>query len=240
MTDALRAAAGIRDEPITDIWRIIYAPVMQFWFLYVLFLVSLTYVVLRKLTMPIATIVLMSTLLFISGYANLQLGPWTVVYLVRLNAVYFVLGALAQTIHFPQRIEKLSLVQLQIVTGVGFGAIALVVAAGQAESAYWVLILALVGIAASFTLSRWLELTGGFKAIQIWGVLSLEIFLVHTIISAAIRVLLQKFFGIDSPIIHVAMGIVAGIYGPILLCRICQKLNFEYLFRWPAPTLKPS
>ncbi len=50
--ESLRELTGISRGSASDWWRILYKPMMQFWFLYVLFFLSLAYYGLRRLGVP--------------------------------------------------------------------------------------------------------------------------------------------------------------------------------------------
>ena len=76
-----------------DLWRIIYRPPLQFWFLYVLFIIVLIYAVVRKLTVsPVLFLILAIVFYYLPGYV--RLGDWGVLYLVKYNSIYLALGVL--------------------------------------------------------------------------------------------------------------------------------------------------
>ncbi|GAB4140645.1 MAG: acyltransferase [Cyanobacteria bacterium J069] len=236
LQETLRHVAGISDQPLTELWRILYAPILQFWFLYVLFVVSLAYVMLRKLGASVMVCFGLAALLFASELVDLDLGPWLVLYAIRLNAVYFMLGAVARTFNWLDLISKAEPSALLLRAFFGFSLIALAAVLNLALVEYWLFPLALVGISATLSLARYLETRDRFSSLQTWGLLSLEIFVAHTIFAAAVRIFLQKGLGVSNPIVHVVLGTIAGIYGSLLLYRFCAKVNVPYLFRLKSAT----
>jgi fucose 4-O-acetylase-like acetyltransferase len=231
LQEILRTITGTRAEPIADLWRISYEPVMQFWFLYVLAIASLAYTLLRKCRVPIYGFFILGLLLYLAHWLGVNFGGWGVLYMVRINLLYFGLGALVTQTNWLSRLEELSPTQLVCGAAGGFGIIALAVGLGIAERLELVPILAAIGIFASCSLARWMDGLGDNglnRNLREWGILSLQIFVAHTIFSAIARVILQKLHA--PPAIHILLGTAAGLYGSIFLYRICEKINFPYAF----------
>jgi hypothetical protein len=231
LQEGLRTITGTRAEPIADLWRISYEPVMQFWFLYVLAIASLAYTLLRKCRVPIHGFFILSLLLYLAHWLGVNFGGWGILYMVRINLLYFGLGAWVAQTNWLSRVEEWSPAQLVCGAVGGFGIIALAVGLGLAERLELMPMLAAIGIFASCSLARWLDGLGDSwlnRSLREWGVLSLQIFVAHTIFSAIARVILQKLHA--PPAIHVLLGAAAGLYGSIFLYRFCEKINFPYAF----------
>ena len=64
-----------------------------------------------------------------------------------------------------------------------------------------------------------------------------EIYLMHTIFAALIRIVLLKI-GIDNYIIHVVMGMTFSIYMPIVVSKISKKIGYTEFFIYPLKTIK--
>jgi len=228
--ELLRSVAGIREESLVDLWHIFYDPPQQFWFLYVLLLVSLAYTFLRKLGLPIAAFLGLCALLYAAWLFSISFGPWRVLYMVRLNALYFALGAWAASQNLLQQLDRdFPIPRLLLASGVGFGLIAVASQLNLTDIASIIPLFAVVGIFASLLLARVLVHFPWFGFIKQWGLMSLQIYVAHTIFSAFIRVLLQKI-GISSPSLHIMLSVAIGLYGPIALSNLCQRFNFPYLF----------
>ncbi|GAB4345558.1 MAG: acyltransferase [Cyanophyceae cyanobacterium] len=248
LQELLRAASGIREAPLTDLWRIAYEPVMQFWFLYVLFLLSMGYIALRKWGGSVALFLGLMGVLWGLEVAGVELGPWSVVYTLRASGIYFALGAIAQRYGTLRLLEGRSRGSLVAAAIAGFGVIAVAVWGLTFPSGVvpfepvplpkiWTLPLAIVGMGASLALAKAMEGIAALDFVKAWGARSLEIFVAHTIFSAALRVVLQKL-GVEVPLVHLLAGTVIGLYGPMALVALGQRLRFPYLFRWP--TARPS
>ena len=62
------------------------------------------------------------------------------------------------------------------------------------------------------------------KSLAALGVVSMPIFLAHTIFSASLREALLAI-GVDSLWLHISLGTIIGIAGPILLLHVSRRLN---------------
>jgi fucose 4-O-acetylase-like acetyltransferase len=233
LQELLRSLSGSRAEPLGDLWRIIYQPVMQFWFLYVLFIVSCAYVILRRYRVSVNGFFLICILLYVAHWAGFNFGSWGVAYMTRMNAIYFGLGAVvAQT----EAISRWSQVPPKfLVSGAIAGYIAITAAVffHLSQMLFLIPFLACIGIFATLALAQCLVFYAPRSFLQNWGVLSLQIFVAHSTFSAIARVLLQKVNA--DPVTHIILGTALGIYGSIALHWICQKLKFPYAF-----TLRPA
>ncbi|BAZ05327.1 hypothetical protein [Calothrix sp. NIES-3974] len=78
----------------------------------------------------------------------------------------------------------------------------------------------------------------GYRCKKNWGILSLEIFVAHSIASSVFRNLLAKLLQIHHPTIHLIIGTLVGIYIPIYLDQWCRKIGFPYLFTLRDFTLR--
>lgn len=230
LQEFLRIVAGIRSEPIVTLWRIIYQPVMQFWFLYVLFFISLAYAIARKFRVSSNVFLLCCILLYAAHVVGINFGPWGVIYMIRQNAIYFAVGAFVGERKLLLYLEHATPFALISTAIGGFVVIALVVAFNLVEVKVIVPAIALVGIAASISIAKYLEEVKLAEFLKNWGLLSLQIYVVHTIASAIMRVILQRIFNLSDPAIHILAGTTIGIYGPVILYMICQKIRLPYVF----------
>ncbi|MBF2083044.1 acyltransferase family protein [Thermoleptolyngbya sp. C42_A2020_037] len=234
--ETLRHLAGISDQPLSSLWRIVYSPILQFWFLYVLFAVSLVYLLLRKLKVPVAVCFAGFALLFASEFVDLSLGPWPVLYMIRLNAVYFALGAIASGVDWVGRLQKVQRSILLPSAFFGFSLIALAAIVNLTSLEAWLFPLAVLGIVASLSLAAYLEDLQRISFLQTWGLRSLEIFVAHTIFTAATRIVLQKGMNLNQPVIHIIVGTALGLGASLLLYRLSVQLRILCLFRLQPPS----
>jgi len=66
------------------------------------------------------------------------------------------------------------------------------------------------------------------------GERSLDIYLIHIIIIAPIRILLQKFAGVESIAVYLVVGIVGGVVGSLLLADLLRQFGANWLFKPPG------
>lgn len=97
-------------------------------------------------------------------------------------------------------------------------------------NAAWVALLVLplfVGFVSCLNPARmgWLAKLGGR---------SLDIYLIHIIIIAPIRIVLQKVVGVESLAIYLVLGILGGVIGALLLADLLRKVGAGWLFKPPG------
>ena len=212
-----------------DLWQIVYHPPLQFWFLYVLFIIVLAYAVAHKLRVPPVLFLILSIVFYyLPGYV--RLGDWGVLYLFKYNAIYLALGVLVGSGRAMSGLQRIKTQTLLIVTGCGFLAVGLAVWFNLAEELLLKPEVALFGIVASVALAILLERFNVTCFVEQWGRSSLEIYVAHTIASAILRIVLQKVCGFKEPIAHLVVGTAVGIYAPIALKTICHRIGFRYMF----------
>ena len=66
---------------------------------------------------------------------------------------------------------------------------------------------------------------------------SFPIYLLHTIFTAGVRILMHKA-GIHSYIVHVVAGMLAGVVFPLLLAIVMEKTVWMDIVLYPSQTLK--
>lgn len=214
---------------LSQMWRIIYSPVMQFWFLYVLFVIVVVYAIARKLGVSNILFTIVCILFYgVQGYVGS--GPWGVLYLVQNNAIYLGLGALVGNSKALSHLQRQNMPTLVGVTLGGFALVALAVLFNLTEEKWLKPAIALCGICACIASAMVLERFDMAGFVKQWGSLSLEIYVAHTIASSMLRIVLQKLLGITDPIAHIILGTSIGIYAPIGLARICQRFGIGYIF----------
>jgi fucose 4-O-acetylase-like acetyltransferase len=223
-------------------------PIMQFWFLYVLFLYFIIYAGLRSLKLSPMAIAGLSILFYY--LQSLNLGDWGVLYQVRFYGLYFALGALVGQQGWLNQLSALPSWALGAIVLGSLGTIAQGISSGMSANLGWAPLYALAGSLSTFSLAILLEkLTLSLKSphpsgiasltriasaiasyIAQWGRLSLEIYVAHTIASALCRMVLQKLFHINDPSIHILLGLGIGLYGPIALHSLSRRQHWPYLF----------
>lgn len=230
---------------VDDLWTIVYAPPMQFWFLYALLVQSLWLGLLDKLGVSRR----LSFLIALALYALAPLLPlgWGVLVLSRRYLPYTALG-------FFLGAKRVStwLVRPRLLLGfgalIGFGLVALAAGApDRLDDRFVALGVALIGTFASLAACAMLASARSGLAGRVaqvlagWGRASLAIFVAHTIASAGVRIVLQHLLHVDDVAIHLVLGTAVGVLAPVGLWRLSQRWHFSPLFEWPdrrAPSPK--
>jgi len=230
LQELMRAASGAAS--VGEIWRIVYQPVMQFWFLYVLFLLGLAYVAMRKVRLPAWTFGALAIALYILPQFGVNLGTWGVVYMAALNGIYFAAGALAGPDRLMARFEAARTELLILFSVAIYILLGVVVDAGVQRGAWVKPLVGFLGIAATLALSNALFRLNLCRFLLGWGRLSLEIFVAHTIFSAGVREFLLRLH-VTNVAVHVIAGVAVGVAGPILLVSVANRLKMRFVFALP-------
>ncbi|MBH8553904.1 acyltransferase [Nostocaceae cyanobacterium CENA357] len=219
-----------KPSSLSDILKIGYEPIMQFWFLYTLFAIFLVYGIFNKLKLSPVLFLAFSILLYSLHVLDVSFGPWGVSYLFRRHAIYFALGAVIGSGVLTSFIARTKPYTLLLMTLTGYLVVGLAVQLQLAENLIAIPLLAIFGIGSSISLAVLLDKFNLVSSVKNWGIFSLEIFVAHTIAASILRIVIQKIFGVTEPVIHFILGTTIGIYAPIALSMICLKLEFPYMF----------
>ena len=224
----------------TDVWKIIYQPQMQFWFLYTLFVITLLYGVLYKLKVSPAVFLAISVGVYCLHILDVSFGPWGVLYLVRRHALYFALGVIIGSRNLLSANTQINRLILWLIILGGYLGVGIAVKLQLTENVATIPLVAIVGITASVALANMLTNLNVLPFIPKWGILSLEIFVAHSMFASVFRIVLQKAFGFTEPITHFVLGMIVSIYAPIALSNMCKKFGFRYLFTLRSLKFKSS
>jgi fucose 4-O-acetylase-like acetyltransferase len=224
--ESLRELTGISQGSAHDWWRILYKPMMQFWFLYVLFFLSLAYYGLRRLGVPRIGVLAIAAVLH-AGHLSTEVPVMSWVYHEFCkHGLYLAAGAFVAE-WFEHRTIPVASARLRLMAAAaGYLLIADWVARG---SSFGPALFAFVGIASSMAVASVLATHHAAPFVEQWGLLSLQIYVAHTIVSAATRSLLLRC-GVHDPSTHVVLQTAAGLYGPIALYEICRRTGCDWVF----------
>lgn len=235
LTVLIKAALGpLTNQPrnLSDLALILYAPIEQYWFLYVLFVLLIATSALLKLGIRPWAIFLVAILIY-PGLLPVSSGGWHVLAVTREMAIYTVLGIIVGGWR-----------GLGMISGIHAGWLALGVVAGLmvaslaglSELPYMYAlqpVFAVSGTVAVVALAVLTDKTKLAAAIQFLGRHSLEIYLAHTMASAAVRIALIKFAHVSEPVPHLMLGTLAGLYLPIAMVLLFERVGFRFAFTLP-------
>ena len=66
------------------------------------------------------------------------------------------------------------------------------------------------------------------------GASSMSIYLMHILTGSGIRVVLSSVLGVDSFVIHLILGFLAGLLLPLVALKLINVLNIPYVFSAPV------
>jgi len=220
---------------LSDILFIWKEPVAQYWFLYSLLLLFVIWTVLSKWMENYQITILMGVISFISSVTKVPLYEGILEMLS--SVVPFGVGTCMTKKSMCWLYEKakrwygLIVLIIHVVLTLSY------VSMGD-KSFLFSQAMALLGIIASIILIVNIQRKKVIeKTLLSITKYSFAIYLLHTIFTAAIRIILIKI-GMNIYWIHVLCGFVAGYAGPVCIVIICKKIGiYDYLFA-PARALE--
>ena len=216
-------------DTLLNIW---FAPIAQFWFLYCLFFAFVTVLLLRHFSVGKHIVVAISVLMyFVVGW----LGVPSVVEYFFHHLAFFVLGVFFSKCVFELK-ESLKL--FLTVTCVFFAAQLLVHTTGYnyTGKGLYSAFLAVLGIYWVVLLSK---ILAGRKiyVIELLGQASMSIYLMHLIAASGARIISQKFFGIETLIIHISLGLFLGLAMPYLAHYLIARFKIPFVLSAPLSSV---
>lgn len=213
-------------------------PLVQLWFLYVLFAANLAFLLLKRLTGSTYLVFGFALLVYLaSPYAE---GIETLRRFMSMF-LYFMSGivcakALKQNLtSVTATLFNMNLGRLVIVA-IGVMLLEFVILqadltqVGVRGEPSAELFMAVSGISVVLLLSLYCSKHQILDLIRYLGVMSLPIYLAHILVIGGMKVILQKGLGSDIAILNVISMTIAGLVLPIILVYVTEKLRFPYLF----------
>ena len=223
------------NNPVTieDLFKIIYQPIMVYWYLYVLIIFYLIFSVLKITRIDGSKVVVFGMLAFLTKYFNFEIGIFNAV----LYHMYFwVLGGYITSSNFLSTLSKSKIVLCLAVC------LANIVLYFQQFALFnMVAILKSIFLATVATILLFIVFNKNlycFKnAMNIFGKNVLAIYLVHCFITGGLRVAF-KLFQIDNVYLYFVMGTILGITVPIIMIKVCSKNVYLSLLFSPVNSLR--
>lgn len=220
---------------------ILIAPTGHWWFLMALFNVSVLYLVMHLLSRGHHAIMLLT------GLGMYYLSPYLIEFVIAFDIfrlfIFFVLGdMISSTILSKKSHAILSsgwlLVALFLLSVVGEWV--LFQEAWRSNLSFG-LLFALVGSAAIIWISYQLALHNFsyFSVIRTIGQFSLYVYLLHSLVGAAIRIAFVNGLGINNYWIMIPISVAASVTIPIFISRASKLCGLWFLFTPDAPA-KPA
>ena len=218
---------------VSDVLSFLWAPRAQFWFLYALFFIFiLSSLIYSKIPDRFSIYIFVFSLVI---YLYPVLLPD--VYILKTIASYFVFFMLGIIFTRYFKVEYfLSLITLSVLFIafiIGQWLFHYYMSYKYTDSGILLFLLTCISITFVVSLSSFLS-TFNYKVLAYVGSSSMAIFLMHILIGSGTRVILSKLFGIDAFVIHLLLGCLAGIVGPIFALYLIKKLNVKFVFSAPV------
>ncbi|UII19725.1 acyltransferase family protein [Fulvivirga ligni] len=223
------------DRSYMDYLYILIRPraIDQFWFLYTLFNTSILYLLMFKIFRG------NKILLVVTGIVFYLLAQYLNEYSLLQDALYYFvfvsIGDAASEIILSKNNEKYYSSWYTF-----FGILPFFILTQW----YWLThethplvfaVFALLGCAFIFNISFLLMRYEAAKVLRAVGFHSLQVYLLHVIVSAAVRTVMVKFMGIDEVTILLITGIIFGTIIPILVYQFCINNHLWLLFTLEKP-----
>ena len=220
---------------LTNLRQLLLTPVMpymQYWFLYVLFLVYLLFTGLVWVGVRRTWIPMLALLFYALSWVEVP-WQWPPYIFTLRHFLYFALGmllsgALVRT-NWMDRFNRITRI---CVSAALLAGTAILVSQGLGYTSPWRLWGACTGIAGVIALASALEDIPGLGFLSHLGKRSLEIYVVHVICIAGMRGVLMFLLGVRTPAVHILLGVTPGILSGLLAVYCCRRLGVD-LFRAP-------
>lgn len=238
------AASGVTTQPVAAgaLARLAWEPVQQFWFLYVLFVVSIAWSLLRRAGVPgLALLAASVALWFVPGRGSL--GDWGVAYMVAAQAPWFAAGAVVGAARAGVVVAAAPRGAALASSLFLFGLVAAASARGLGSPTPYALLaldvlrgaVSVAGIAATLLFAAASGPTALGALLRRLGRASLAIYVAHTIVLAAVRVALAGAFGWRDPLLHAVVATVAALLLPVLLDAAATRVGARWIFTLSLP-----
>jgi fucose 4-O-acetylase-like acetyltransferase len=212
-------------RPLSDLLIIPTTPIEQYWFLYTLFVLVLFFGAMFAVGLKPWLAVALALL---AHPSLIPISPsWSVLLEARTFAIYVALGAFLGLNYFGNDFN-LAMLTLTSITGLALPA--LVIGLGHNQGLD--IALALSGTAGVIATSLLLQRFNAALFIGFLGRHALEIYVAHTIGSAAARIMLGVFH-VRSIEIHIIVGVAAGLCLPLAIMFVFDAIGFRYGFIFP-------
>jgi fucose 4-O-acetylase-like acetyltransferase len=226
--------------PVIALLNIWYVPIDQYWFFYTLFVSMIIYRLFYQISPSGIAFFSLTIIFFVIEQLGINIIQWDVAHAVGSFLIYFGAGVAVARSSILVRLAELRNPSLLAICIGGYVAVTIGVATHSVHHpAILRLGWAIAGIVATVAFAILISRSPKFAFAKLWGVLSLEIYVAHVIAAATIRITLQTIFGFSEPLLHFVIGTGVGIYAPILLAYICQRIGAPYAFTLSRSRLEP-
>lgn len=213
---------------VLTIWK---TPVAQYWFLYALFFLFLIWTVLSDTLKNWQITLVIVAFGYLAPMFDVSLGCFEVVF---FSALAFGLGTFTKVSLIEERPirVKILICVLHVVAGVFLIRFNLIESAGIKE------LIMVLGICSSIAFISIITKIGAVaKFLDFMNRYSFQIYLLHTIFTAGIRIVLVKM-NINQWFIHLVVGCICGLVFSVIAAIIANKIKVLNICFFPSKVLK--
>jgi fucose 4-O-acetylase-like acetyltransferase len=217
---------------IADLPRLVYDPILQYWFLYALLAVMLGYQLLYRIRVsPVMIVALAAVAHLVTVLVGVTTIPYVVAQIGLFSVFFAIAAAFGPTIIATVIAASSRILLVPVVLGVvAFIPLLLVV---PLPAPIWIPpISSTLATIAFVALAEIVSRTPLGRVFGFLGRLSLQIYVAQIIFASGTRVILVKL-GIDAFWVDFLLGSAVGLLGPVVLATLTDRVHFPYLWTWP-------
>jgi fucose 4-O-acetylase-like acetyltransferase len=222
----------------SDVFSLFWAPRAQFWFLYDLFFIFVFLSLMLKTQTKSRTLILFFSLVVFYCFF-IDFLSYVEDRTLLLCCVFFISGIL---FNFYFKGAWLKSKTLLLITTVFFISSQYMYhfyySLNYLDYSVYTIVLAFISVLFVILLSFLLSQIR-IRFLAYLGVTSMAIYLMHILAGSGIRVILYKVFGIESTVIHLVFGVVAGLLFPLIGLWVINKLKLKFVFSAPMSSFFP-
>ena len=223
---------------IQDILNMFNNPMAPYWFLYALLSIFIAMPLIEKIFKDKKYIILLVLLLLKVTSIFIKTNIYFLDSIFS-NAIYFYIGNFINIKINNMETKKIKQIMYNVLLTIGYLVIAIIIYANIDRINENILELIKIVLAISGTYIC-ISIFRNIKKCKILDTMkqyTFQIYLLHTIFAAGIRIVMFKL-GIQNYVIHFIVGLLASIYGPVLVGIICEKTKYLNFFFYPTKTIK--
>jgi fucose 4-O-acetylase-like acetyltransferase len=210
------AAGNTTNKPSAELLLMFpILPYMQFWFIYTLILVFALYSVLKLARLPSLAIFAMSV-----GMLFLPQIDWIPFNDLCRSMIFFTFGLVLRD--YMRVLHDVSSWLLFLAAAACASVTMTMVYNGTNLYTPFRPVAATTGVAASVFFATAMVRWPWWRGLCVIGRYSLEIYVSHLVFAASMRIILMRVFHVESLPLHISLGFMAGVCGPLLLVTIQQ------------------
>ena len=208
-----------------DLTSIFYIPVSQFWFLYALFLMNLAYAVVWRRKSLLVVLGAVAVILFVYPL------PTKVFALSAFSTHFaFFLCGIAIGREFTQATLPIFPVSVTVGLSISFFVAAYwtftsaiePVRLANSEHVLYFAGLSILGVGMTIGLAQLADRVAIMRIFNTLGIYSVQIYLVHMLAGAGMRIVAQMVLSVGDPMVLVTLSCLAGIFAPVVFYKACM------------------